>query len=100
MKWEIIPEAETSKTDGYGVYFLKTTIIPKETKEAETKETKYDESDIWTIYNCIREIESGFRCMKSDLDLRPIFHKRDESSMAHLHLGMLVYWLVNQSVFN
>lgn len=30
-----------------------------------------------------------------DLDLRPIFHKTDEGSMAHLHLGLLAYWLVS-----
>jgi len=29
------------------------------------------------------------------LDLRPIYHKNDESTMAHLHLGLLAYWLVN-----
>jgi len=29
------------------------------------------------------------------MDLRPIFHKTDEASMAHLHLGMLAYWLVS-----
>lgn len=32
--------------------------------------------------------------MKTDLDLRPIYHKTDDASMAHLHLGMLAYWLV------
>ncbi|MBK7097946.1 MAG: hypothetical protein IPH58_05800 [Sphingobacteriales bacterium] len=47
------------------------------------------------IYNTIREIESTFRVLKTDLDLRPIYHKRDESSMAHLHLGLLVYWIAN-----
>jgi len=32
--------------------------------------------------------------LKTDLDLRPIYHKTDDASMAHLHLGMLAYWLV------
>lgn len=27
--------------------------------------------------------------------MRPIYHKNDDSSMAHLHLGLLAYWLVN-----
>jgi len=47
------------------------------------------------IYNTIREIESTFRILKTDLDLRPIYHKNDQSTMAHLHLGILAYWLVN-----
>ena len=50
---------------------------------------------IWNIYNTIREIENSFRILKSDLDLRPIYHKNDKSTMAHLHLGILAYWLVN-----
>jgi hypothetical protein len=66
-----------------GVYFLRTNI----------EDT--DEALEWMIYNTIREIESAFRILKTDLDLRPIYHKRDLSAMAHLHLGLLAYWLVN-----
>jgi hypothetical protein len=33
--------------------------------------------------------------LKSDLDLRPVFHKTDDASKAHIHLGLLAYWLVN-----
>ncbi len=47
------------------------------------------------IYNTLREIESTFRILKTDLDLRPIYHKNDDTTMAHLHLGLLAYWLVN-----
>jgi hypothetical protein len=66
-----------------GVYFLRTNL----------EDT--DEALEWMIYNTIREIESTFRILKTDLDLRPIYHKNDVSAMAHLHLGLLAYWLVN-----
>ena len=66
-----------------GVYFLRTNL----------EDT--DEALEWMIYNTIREIESTFRILKTDLDLRPIYHKNDTSTMAHLHLGLLAYWLVN-----
>jgi hypothetical protein len=65
-----------------GIYFLRTTLDEKE------------EKNLWMIYNVIREVESTFRVLKTDLDLRPIYHKTDEASMAHLHLGLLAYWLV------
>jgi len=29
------------------------------------------------------------------LDLRPIYHKNDDATIAHIHLGLLAYWLVN-----
>jgi hypothetical protein len=45
--------------------------------------------------NCIRDIESTFRTLKTDLDLRPVFHKTDDACMAHLHLGLMAYWVVN-----
>ena len=45
--------------------------------------------------NLIREIEYTFRVLKTDLDLRPVYHKTDDASMAHLHLGLLAYWLVS-----
>ncbi len=54
-----------------------------------------DEVIVWQAYNTIREIESTFRILKTDLDLRPIYHKNDESTIAHLNLGLLAYWLVN-----
>jgi transposase len=65
-----------------GIYFLRTSLNEK------------DEKALWTIYNIIREIEYSFRVLKTDLDLRPIYHKTDRASMAHLHLGILAYWLV------
>lgn len=50
---------------------------------------------VWEVYNTIREVESTFRSLKNDLDLRPIYHKNDESTMAHLHLGIIACSLVN-----
>ena len=65
-----------------GIYFLRTTL------------DENDEQTLWDIYNIIREIEYTFRVLKTDLDLRPIYHKTDDASMSHLHLGILAYWLV------
>ena len=50
---------------------------------------------IWDYYNLIREIECTNRQLKKDLNLRPIYHQKDESSDAHLFFGLLVYWVVN-----
>ena len=66
-----------------GIYFLRTTL------------DENSEKTLWAIYNIIREIEYTFRVLKTDLDLRPVYHKTDEASMAHLHLGLLAYWLVS-----
>ncbi len=74
---------KTGESDNHsGIYFLRTSLM------------KLDEHAFWYIYNTIREIEYTFRVLKTDLDLRPIYHKTDEASMAHLNLGILAYWLV------
>jgi len=49
----------------------------------------------WDYYPLICEMEKNFRTLKIDLDLRPIYHQKDESSEAHLFMGLLAYWLVN-----
>jgi transposase len=69
--------------DHLGTYFIRTNL---DVAEQQT---------LWDIYNNIREIESSFRCLKTDLDLRPIYHKNDDAAIAHIHLGFLAYWLVN-----
>lgn len=78
MTWTV---KETVNSDS-GIYFLRTSIDDKE-------------KILWESYNALTTIESTFRVLKTDLDLRPVYHKKDDSTMAHLHLGILAYWLVN-----
>jgi transposase len=80
---EVICKKQDNINDDAGIYFLRTTRNGK------------SEADRWEIYNAIREIEYTFRVLKTDLDLRPIYHKTDEASMAHLNLGLLAYWVVS-----
>lgn len=54
-----------------------------------------EKPNVWHVYNLIREVEATFRVLKSDLDLRPVYHKNDASTKAHLNLGILAYWLAN-----
>jgi len=65
-----------------GTYYLRTSL-------------EMSEKLIWLIYNVIREIEYSIRTLKTDLDLRPVYHKKDNATMAHLHLGLLAYCVVN-----
>jgi len=81
VKWAVKQGVDINARSG--VYFLRTSL------EANSEE------NVWQFYNTIREIEATFRVLKTDLDLRPIYHQKDESTMAHLHLGLLAYWVVN-----
>jgi len=83
ITWKKDNARHDAKLDGLGIYFLRTNLKVS------------DEVIVWNIYNTIREIENTFRTLKTDLDLRPIYHKTDKGTLAHLHLGILAYWLVN-----
>lgn len=80
---EIIKESYLVEEELLDVYFIRTSL------KAEEEET------VWIIYNTIREIESAFRCLKTNLDLRPVYHKNDDAALAHLYLGLLAYSLMN-----
>jgi hypothetical protein len=80
MSWCVKDKIEINETSG--TYFLRTSLQDTETI-------------VWEGYNTIREEEATFRTLKTDLDLRPIYHKRDDAAMAHLNLGLLAYWVVN-----
>ena len=67
----------------HGVYFLRTNV------------EGLDEKQFWKIYNTLTEIEASFRVLKTDLRLRPVFHKNDANTEAHIFLGILAYTLVN-----
>ena len=60
--------------------------------------TSLDESEelnIWKFYNVIRTVEETFQVLKSDLDIRPVYHKSDDGIKAHLNLAVLAYWIVS-----
>jgi hypothetical protein len=66
-----------------GVYFIRTSL------------PQIEEKMVWDIYNTIRGVESTFRVLKTDLHLRPVFHRTDDHMMAHLNLGILAYMVVH-----
>ena len=79
VAWKLqMPEKQV-----YGTYFLRTNV------------PDLDEKTTWDYYNLIREIECSNRQLKTDLNLRPIYHRRDGRSDGHLFLGLLSYWIVN-----
>lgn len=81
IRWRIAQPESVDKDNG--VYFLRTNV------------DKIDEKTTWNYYNLIREIECTNRQLKTDLNLRPIYHQKDKASDAHLFLGLLAYWIVN-----
>jgi transposase len=53
------------------------------------------EQQIWQTYNTIREVESTFRTLKTDLKIRPVFHQNDNEILSHIFTGIIAYQVVN-----
>jgi len=79
ITWERIRKRERPK----GEYFLRYT------------KTAVNENDIWQVYNLTRDVEAVFRTLKTDLDIRPIYHQKDAYIEPHIWLGILAYQVVN-----
>jgi hypothetical protein len=54
-----------------------------------------EEDKIWDAYNLTRDVEAVFRCLKTDLNIRPIHHQKDKYIEPHIWLGIIGYQVVN-----
>ncbi|MGM9733913.1 MAG: IS1634 family transposase, partial [Prevotella sp.] len=83
MTWNAKEETVAKRQKFHGKYVLLTSLDEKE------------ELNIWKFYNVIRTVEETFHVLKTDLDIRPVYHKSDDGIKAHLNLAILAYWLVS-----
>ena len=83
MSWRRKAGAEPVAAKMNGKYFLQTSL------------DEGGEENIWQFYNVIRTVEETFKTLKLDLDIRPVYHKTDKGTKAHLHLAILAYWVVS-----
>ena len=82
IKWTKKQTKEKSDSK-HGVYFIRTNIKDP------------TEQMLWDTYNIVREVEASFKCLKSELNLRPVHHQKDERVESHIYLTILAYQLVN-----
>ena len=82
IKWTK-KQAKEKSDSKHGVYFIRTNI------ENPTEQM------LWDTYNIVREVEASFKCLKSDLHIRPEHHQKDDRIESHIYLTTLAYQLVN-----
>ncbi|MCP4486954.1 MAG: transposase, partial [Gammaproteobacteria bacterium] len=87
IKW-VFEKKEKAQERVAGAYFLRT-----------SRTDLSDEKTVWSLYTMLTDVEEAFRCLKSDLNLRPVFHQKESRSDAHLFEGVLAYHLLNSIRF-
>jgi len=55
--------------------------------------TGEDPTILWTLYVQLTQIESVFRCLKSELEIRPLYHQLEHRADAHVLIAFLAYCL-------
>ena len=83
MEWKRKEESIAERKKFHGKYVLLTSL------------DESDELNVWEFYNVIRTVEETFHVLKTDLDIRPVYHKSDGGIKAHLNLAVLAYWIVS-----
>jgi len=81
IRWERHEKQHTQATHP-GVYCLR------------TNETEWDEATLWKTYTMLTDLEGVFRSLKSELGLRPIYHRTEKRVSGHIFITLLAYHLV------
>ena len=81
VTWKRRPRAGTMISHP-GVYCLRTNL------------DDWDEETLWRTYTTLTDVEAVFRSLKSELGLRPIFHRTQKRSDGHLFITVIAYQLV------
>lgn len=81
LTWTKQPVPGTQMSDP-GVYCLR------------SNETAWTPEQLWRTYVTLSDLEAVFRSLKSELGLRPIFHRKEARSDAHLFISVLAYQFV------
>lgn len=60
----------------------------------ETTEAGLSAGEIFDLYHTLTRVEYAFRCLKTDLGMRPIYHQTAARTSAHLFISVLAYHLL------
>ena len=81
IDWKRVEKANSQATHP-GVYCLRTNL------------TDWNEETLWRTYTMLTDLESVFRSLKSELGLRPIYHRKEERVNGHIFITLIAYHLV------
>ena len=70
---------EAERRDGH--YLLRTNLVAE------------DPAVLWDRYMQLTQIEAAFKCLKSDLGIRPVYHQLEHRVDAHILVAFLAYCL-------
>jgi transposase len=82
IKWSV-DRKEALEARFSGAYYIR------------SSRTDLAEKELWSLYMMLGEVEESFRCLKSELGLRPVYHRKDPRQEGHLFITVLAYHLLS-----
>lgn len=81
VEWQMHPQRRNWQQVREGAYLLRTNLAAS------------DPEQLWKSYIQLTEAEAAFRALKSELNVRPIFHQKQQRTKAHVMVAFLGYAL-------
>jgi len=60
-----------------------------------TSRSDLQEAELWQLYITLTGVEDSFRSLKSELGLRPVYHRVERRIKGHLFITLLAYHVLN-----
>ena len=81
MEWSIDTQKELEARFS-GSYYIR------------SSRTDLEDKELWSLYMMLSQMEESFRCLKSELGMRPVRHQKDTRMEAHIFISVLAYHLL------
>lgn len=81
ISWTLNKEKDASKLTG--VYCLRSNRLDITAPK------------LWQTYTLLTEVEAAFRCLKTELAIRPIYHQKTERCDGHMFIALIAYQMAN-----
>ena len=81
VEWRLDEDQQISRMHSHGCYALRTNV------------KDWTEAEIWKTYIQLTQVENAFRAHKSELEIRPIWHQKEDRAQAHIFVCFLAYVL-------
>ena len=78
IQWHFEPQTG-SKATHPGVYMLR------------TNQVDWDDEQLWRTYTMLTDLEAVFKSLKSELGMRPVYHRKQHRCDGHLFITVLAY---------
>jgi len=66
----------------------------------QTNDNNYSQKKLLNVYKNLSKVENAFKIIKNDLDIRPMFHRKEKRVKGHIYICIISYFLMIAIEYN